>query len=243
MNIGVISDIHGNYPALKTVVDSLDTRGVDEIVCVGDIVGILGASEACASLVRDKCTYVVYGNHDARFFPDRNWVPVRDVDIAEYEQVMDDLSNNNYEWLTSLPATTTAYGDVTIVHARPGTDDPAGTTRENAGVFPRDFIDVGGDYLDGGILLVGHTHEQHAVDLGKFDGQSGLMLNPGSVGFPFDKDAKTRQRFDRVVEDTNSNPTGKASYATVDTDTREYGLHTVEYDAEAIQTHVDKWGL
>jgi predicted phosphodiesterase len=41
MNIGIISDIHGDYEALKTVLDRLDNHHqVDHIICAGDLVGI-----------------------------------------------------------------------------------------------------------------------------------------------------------------------------------------------------------
>ena len=35
----VISDIHGNYPALKAVLDDIDADGIEDVICVGDIVG------------------------------------------------------------------------------------------------------------------------------------------------------------------------------------------------------------
>jgi len=39
MKIGIISDIHGNYEALKSVLSDLDNKGVKEIYCLGDVVG------------------------------------------------------------------------------------------------------------------------------------------------------------------------------------------------------------
>lgn len=233
MKLGIISDIHGNEPALDAVLASLDNHDVDDMVCVGDIVGLLGAPNACVDAVRDYCSHAVYGNHDSRFFPDRNWVAVHDFDIAEYEQVMDDLTDENYTWLTSLPGQVTAYDDITLVHAYPNSNDPAGIQRGNSGVKPGDFPEVGSGHVDGGVLLLGHTHIQHAVDLDKFDGQSGLVLNPGSVGFPFDHEEEYEG--DAVV--------GKASFATLDIETQEYSLETVEYDATPVIDHLERWDL
>ena len=39
MEIGVISDVHSNLPALESVVKELDRREVDEIICGGDLIG------------------------------------------------------------------------------------------------------------------------------------------------------------------------------------------------------------
>lgn len=243
MKLGVISDIHGNSLGLEAVLNDLGGADIDEIVCLGDIVGILGDSNTCASIVRTECAHTVCGNHDTRFFPDRNWIPARDVDALEYEHVMDGLSNENFDWLTSLPEIKTVYGDVTLVHARPDVEDKTGTTRGNAGIAPRDAVEIGCAYLDGGILLAGHTHKQHAVDLDKYEGHSGLVLNPGSVGFPFDRNSKTTIRFDQRKESVDPDPTGEASYAIVDVETQEYELKTVEYDAKPIQDYVDQWNF
>lgn len=235
--IGIISDIHGNQPALDAVLAALDNHDVDDVLCVGDIVGLLGASNACVDAVREHCSHAVYGNHDSRFFPDRNWVAVHDFDIAEYEQVMEGLTDENYTWLTSLPEQVTAYDTITLVHAHPDSNDPAGIQRGNAGIKPRDFAEKGSEHVDGGVLLLGHTHKQHAVNLDKFDGQSGLILNPGSVGFPFDHRTETDD------EDDTETVFGKASYATLDPETQAYSLETVEYDATRVVEFLERWGL
>jgi predicted phosphodiesterase len=64
MKIGLVSDIHGNHEALKAVLSELDRIGVDEIYCLGDVVGYYSqVNEVCDELIaRDvRC---VMGNHD-----------------------------------------------------------------------------------------------------------------------------------------------------------------------------------
>ena len=39
MNIGIISDIHGNIDALDSVLKKLEEKQVDKIICLGDIIG------------------------------------------------------------------------------------------------------------------------------------------------------------------------------------------------------------
>ena len=40
MKLGVITDIHGNIAALEAVLAEFSRRGVDEILCLGDMIGI-----------------------------------------------------------------------------------------------------------------------------------------------------------------------------------------------------------
>ena len=47
----IISDIHGNAEALRAVMADIDHEGVDEIVCLGDIVGYGPEPEYCLDVV------------------------------------------------------------------------------------------------------------------------------------------------------------------------------------------------
>lgn len=240
MKLGVIADIHGNKPALEATLDELQTtHNVDEIVCVGDIVGVLGWSNDCIDLIRKHAETVVYGNHDSRFFDSREWLPTHEQEVVEYEQIMDGVTTENLTWLRSLKPKVTVEKDgvrVLVVHARPDGSDPDGRTRGNAGLPLHDYVSVGGEFADGGIVLMGHSHYQHAVNLSKFDGQAGLVLNPGSVGFPFDYGGGY-QYGDDVYH------SGRAEFAVIDTETQEYTLDGVVYNSQPIHDHLRDVGL
>jgi diadenosine tetraphosphatase ApaH/serine/threonine PP2A family protein phosphatase len=60
----IISDIHGNLEALQTVLADIDRRGVDEIICLGDILGYGPDPLACVDLVARRCAWSLMGNHD-----------------------------------------------------------------------------------------------------------------------------------------------------------------------------------
>ncbi len=66
MKTAVISDIHANIEALQAVVDHAREVGVEEYVCLGDIVGYNADPGACIDLLRNlpnlRC---ILGNHDA----------------------------------------------------------------------------------------------------------------------------------------------------------------------------------
>lgn len=64
MRTAVISDIHGNASALRTVLADIERRGPERIVCLGDIVGYGPDPLECVDLVRAKCAWSLMGNHD-----------------------------------------------------------------------------------------------------------------------------------------------------------------------------------
>lgn len=65
MRLAVITDIHGNRPALEAVLKDIDQRQLDHIYCLGDIVGIGPDSNKVLDLLtsRKDISYVI-GNHD-----------------------------------------------------------------------------------------------------------------------------------------------------------------------------------
>ncbi len=64
MPTAVISDIHANLEALEGVLADIDRRGVDRVVCLGDIVGYGPDPLPCIDLVRERCEWSLMGNHD-----------------------------------------------------------------------------------------------------------------------------------------------------------------------------------
>lgn len=73
MKIGFISDIHDDIQSLEIALDILSGEGCDKIVCLGDITGFVipfyrhiarRDTEACISIVKEKCSVAVAGNHD-----------------------------------------------------------------------------------------------------------------------------------------------------------------------------------
>ena len=73
MKLGIISDIHEDINSLKKAFNVLEENSCDEIICLGDIVGVCihykkfveqRDAEECLRLVKEKCKYVLAGNHD-----------------------------------------------------------------------------------------------------------------------------------------------------------------------------------
>lgn len=62
--IAIISDIHGNIPALEAVFEDINQREVKTIYCLGDLAGKGPSSAQAVDLCRERCEVVVRGNWD-----------------------------------------------------------------------------------------------------------------------------------------------------------------------------------
>src|ERR1043166_3015854 len=60
----IISDIHSNLEALKTVLADIDRRGINRIFCLGDVIGYGPDPAACLDLVAERVEFCLCGNHD-----------------------------------------------------------------------------------------------------------------------------------------------------------------------------------
>ena len=62
--VALVSDVHGNLPAFKAVLEDAQDEGVDEIWCLGDTVGYGPRPNECCRLVQERSTVCLVGNHD-----------------------------------------------------------------------------------------------------------------------------------------------------------------------------------
>ena len=67
MKIAVLSDIHSNIQALKATLLDIEKRGVDKIICLGDIIAKGVHPKECIELVKQHCDIVLQGNCDVHF--------------------------------------------------------------------------------------------------------------------------------------------------------------------------------
>lgn len=210
--VGVVSDIHGNLPAFEAVLEELQ-GDVEYIVCVGDIIGICGFPNEVIELVQSSCEVSIKGNHDIYPFEGE-----LGSEVAELEKQLffDETTEAQQSWLYKLPSMTDVPDSpLLLAHSYPFEGESAGFEDGNAGVFPREFVEVGAKFIDT-ILCLGHTHGQHSVDLESF-GHSVLVVNSGSVGGYYQDEAQ---------------------YSIVDTDTFSVEEYAVEYDKTTVTEKV-----
>jgi putative phosphoesterase len=171
MKLGIISDVHGNFPALEAVLE--DMPQVSRLICLGDIVGYNPFPAECLHRVRERCDLVLQGNHDRLELEGLNRQAIAGIQFAKSE-----LSHEQQEYLQQLPGKCEVWDTgLLAVHSHPENVDQY--------VMPRNFPRMR-PYLDEykGLLL-GHTHVQHVAEI-----DNRLILNPGSVGQPRDGDSR-----------------------------------------------------
>ena len=59
MRYGIISDVHANLEALEATLRALESHKIDQIVCLGDVVGYGADPEACCQLIRKVATHTI----------------------------------------------------------------------------------------------------------------------------------------------------------------------------------------
>lgn len=173
MRMAFISDIHGNFEALKAVLSAIDRLGIRDIYCAGDVVGYYTQINECCDVLRERAIPTVMGNHDwymagGGFCPRSKSVN----DCLVYQRTI--IGAENLKWLRSLPVQLQA-GDIRMVHG--GWGDPVDEyLKPSAEYF---------DQVEGNTFVSGHTHVQR---LDVYNGKT--YCNPGSVGQPRDGDPR-----------------------------------------------------
>ncbi|QDS93322.1 diadenosine tetraphosphatase [Roseimaritima multifibrata] len=197
----LISDIHGNLEALQAVLADIKEQNVDEIYCLGDIIGYGPNPCECLDLVMKNCQVTILGNHDqAALFDPEGFNPVALQAIYWTRDQLDrgpgssDVVNGRWDFLGELP-TFKSDGEFMYVHGSPR--DPT-----NEYVFPEYVYDQRKlEILFGKVeryCFMGHTHlpgvfTSHAEFLTPEDcnyefplGDEKILVNVGSVGQPRD---------------------------------------------------------
>lgn len=180
MRLAIISDIHGNALALDAVLADLASASPDAVVCLGDMVsGPLDPAGTAERLIALGCTSVG-GNHDRWLVAPEGAGP-DPVDRFARER----LSDDQFAWLSALPATTVVDGDVFVCHGTPRSDVETwldNPFRDRVATLPdSDEVARHAEGLDFSLFLCGHTHVARSVRLR--DGR--MVVNPGAVGLQF----------------------------------------------------------
>ncbi len=169
--IGLVSDVHSSPDLLSYALEIFAQRRVDEIICAGDIAGYYDSVAPTVELLQSARCQAVVGNHDQAYLelpPERQNSAVRDY-LAGLPQTLE-LEIENMRLL--------------VVHANPPSEqhggirllDPEGRVRpERRQQWCEQLAG-----LDHDILVVGHTHQVYAEQMGKV-----FVINPGSSAFNF----------------------------------------------------------
>lgn len=191
MRIAILSDIHGNLPALEAVTQDMDGQSPDKIWCGGDIAwGGLWAA-GCVAHVREAGWTTVRGNTDVWVTGDPQTVEAPE-ERREIESLAaaHELAQEDALWLLNLPLGHSGPGSLLLVHGTP--ESPFDAPMPDAA--PGDFQPYEGH---AGVVVYGHVHRAFVRRLAG----GTIVCNTGSVGAPMDGDTASYLLVDQVGPD------------------------------------------
>jgi predicted phosphodiesterase len=190
MRIAVLSDIHANLPALKAVLEKLDTLPHDGVISLGDQVGYGPFPNEVIDILRERGIPTVLGNHDAGAVGRISLRMFREPNHSLLKWTRDHLTAENREYLLQAPLTLEG-GSWIAAHASPV--EPGEWTYLNSAPLCRDVL----ARIPHTFCLVGHTHIPGVIPdrIGVFRVKPGhrFVINPGSIGQP--RDSSRRASF------------------------------------------------
>ncbi len=200
MRYAIISDIHSNIEALQVILEEIDRCGVDQVICLGDVVGYNANPNECAGLLVEKEIPSLMGNHDAvvcDMVDPLDFNPIAKKAILWTKETVEEKYK---DFLFRQPAQRKLTESVRLVHGS--------IINRDQYLLSRNTIMENIDYMRNSdpevrILFFGHTHNQIAFSYNnetlsvissprftlKEDGF--YLINPGSVGQPRDQDPRS----------------------------------------------------
>jgi len=195
MKTALLSDVHANLEALQAVLQVAQKRGVDRMLCLGDVVGYGASPNECLQIIRERCPMVLLGNHDsassgggelARFNPNAKAAALWTAKV---------LTPENRYYLRGLPLTRHVE-PYFYVHASPA------APRDWEYIFDRFDAEPQFQFFTEHACFIGHTHQPAIFERSasgcvslpptqhRFDPAHRYIVNVGSVGQPRDRDPR-----------------------------------------------------
>jgi predicted phosphodiesterase len=230
MRVAVVSDIHSNLHALEAVLAAIDADPVDELWCLGDLVGYGPKPNECCAIVQARAAVCLGGNHDLAVRGTINLVEFSGDAGTAAAWTRAVLADEARAFLDSLEPAGRAAG-VALFH---------GSARDPVWEYVLSDEAASATFMltEEPLVLVGHSHAALQISLREMVLEGGLapngtevelsdgrwLLNPGSVGQPRDGDPH-------------------AAYLLLDLDAQRASFRRVAYDIELTQWEMREAGL
>jgi predicted phosphodiesterase len=176
MRLALLSDIHGNLPALEAVLADLRGRAIDAVINLGDSLSGPLLPRETATLLMAQDWVQLAGNHERQLLEDP---PQGRIASDAYAHAQ--LPASAFAWIAGLPHCRPYGDDVLLCHGTPRSDvEPLLETLTPQGLrlATADEIEARLGATTATLIACGHTHLPRAIRTAR--GQ--LIVNPGSVG-------------------------------------------------------------
>ena len=227
MRIAVISDIHGNLEAFLEVLADIDQSGVDEIICLGDLVGYGPNPEEVVQKVHALQIPTVMGNHEMAISNKRALKWFNPVAKVSLEKTKAFLSKASIQYIRELPLSIVSHG-CRFVHGFPPDSVRTYIFQISEEKLFDTFIE-----MKEKICFIGHTHMLKQL---RFDGESVIetRLRKGVTKI----DADQRYIFNIGSVGQPRDASKKAKYVIWDADRKRVELKYIPYDAESVAERI-----
>lgn len=102
MRIAFFTDIHGNLPALKSILNDIKNNNIDKIICLGDVVGLGPKSKECLDLIQENNIDMVLGNNELNIMYGTNIdSSIEDEEAKHYLWIKNCLDEKNMSYLNN----------------------------------------------------------------------------------------------------------------------------------------------
>lgn len=221
MILGVISDVHANVLALEAAVTAMRQRGVDNIICLGDLIGYGPSPNETVDLIRSEGIICCLGAADERIAFD--FARARKPRIGVADQILEwtreVIEPRHVEYLRTLPVQrrlNTPAGRLRFFHGSPDTPGE----RLNLNQDPITLAQLLERHRCT-IMVAGATHVPFYRQV-----NGGWVLNPGSVGLAL-----------------NGEPGADYAVLHIEPGSVQVQMDKVEYDFAAVAFDIIAWGL
>lgn len=226
MRIAIISDIHANFEALKSVFDDIQNKSIDKIICLGDLIGYGPQPNEVVEFIRKFNIQTVLGNHDKAIFDKSLLDKFNDTAKKSLLKSKTMLSEKNINFIEKLPENLVFHNNL-FVHGFPPNSIEKYASVE---LIKNNSLNTKAmKNLVFKVNFVGHTHLLLMFEyLEETDGKWNVcqakdkiilektkkyVINVGSVGQPRDK-------------------TPEAKYVIFDTGNSELTIESTKYDID-----------
>ncbi|MDP3284272.1 MAG: metallophosphoesterase family protein [Desulfobacterales bacterium] len=232
MRLAVISDIHSNTDAFVRVLANADLSHVDEMVCLGDVIGYGPEPNEAIRLIRERNIPTVMGNHELGIVRKDYLNLLNPIACKSLQMTIELLSEESLSFVTGLEPFL-VFHDSRFVHGFPP-DSPTTYMFEISNIKMKNIF---GQYKEK-LCFTGHTHTPEIIEFdGDFvirtllkrgithmDKDKRYIINAGSVGQPRDGD-------------------NNAKYLIWDTSEDSIEIKYVPYDIDSAVNKIIKAGL
>lgn len=197
MKYAIFSDIHGNLPALKAILADIKKENIDNIIFLGDAIGIGPNPKECLDLLLKNNAEIVLGNHELYFiYGTQINSTIDEAEDKHHKWIAKQLTEEHREYLKTRPlflTKTLLNKTVRFQHFLISNNSPA--------VYPfAEFSAVENERLNelvktnfADIVFVGHQHKPFTVQA-----ESVMVYDAGTSGC-----VKTNKTHYVVLSDEN----------------------------------------